>query len=82
MRNLVIDSIIKLWETQRCDEFTRYLDWKLEDMEIFNKFSYHTMDGWREKPEGTAGELYSLLIKLTDEDLLSILSSQHCLVYR
>lgn len=81
MRNLVIDSIIKLWEN-RNDEFTRYLNWDYKEEKIFDKFSYHTEDGWREKPEGTAGELYNILIRLTDKDLLNILSSQHCLLYR
>jgi hypothetical protein len=78
MRNLVIDSIIKLWETQGCDELARYLEWPWEEAKIFEKFE-HTYKG---EVAGTAGDLYKILIQLTDEDLLNILSSQHCLLYR
>jgi hypothetical protein len=80
MRNLVIDSIIKLWEN-RIDEFTRYLNWGHEEESVFEKF-YYNQDGKWGNPQGTAGELYKLLIQLTDQDLLNILSSQHCLLYR
>ena len=64
MRNRVIDTIINLWESQRADEFTRYLDnWSLEQHEIFNKFEF----SYEGMPSGTPGELYKVLILLTGQ---------------
>lgn len=79
MRNLVIDEIINNYENGRADEFTRYLNWDVKELENFSNSFRYSYEGVR---TGPPGDLYKFLIKLTDEDLLNILSAQHCQIYR